>query len=225
MEMNSTSSLDSLASNGIINFDADAYIKGTKPRYVGNPFGSEGLPYDQPMMASPFYGVTPGAHLSGHPSTDAFVTRGEEKGNSHIPWNKILAGGIIASLIGYTGIRVKEFFTKNPNKKSEIVDTFNKCKDEVGKLVKGKDTAGNAKAETEVASSAEKPVEKTVEKAAETTKNGILATIKEKFASLKNKISHLPKKVKIGGGITIGLIGLYEIYKHFAGSQNYESHE
>lgn len=29
--------LDALASAGVINFDAPAYIKGTQPRYYGNP--------------------------------------------------------------------------------------------------------------------------------------------------------------------------------------------
>lgn len=77
------SSIDNLAANGILNFDADAYVKGTPARYVGKPPGySVDLPFDQPLM-SPF-GMYPGAMYSGpimagQPSADAFIAKKHEK--------------------------------------------------------------------------------------------------------------------------------------------------
>ena len=40
--------LDALASAGVINFDAPAYIKGTQPRYYGNP-AFETIPPELPQ--------------------------------------------------------------------------------------------------------------------------------------------------------------------------------
>lgn len=235
MEMNSTSSLDGLASNGVINFDADAYVKGTTPRYVGNPFGSQYLPFDQPIITSPnYYGIAPGANLSGHPSTDAFVSKGEGKEGHQLPWNKIIAGGIIGSLALFIASKAKNIFVKDTNKATKIGEVFNNCKDKVVNFFKDgettkkvkeaadavKDTTKEtAKEVTETVKDTIKEVTKdTTEKAAESTKKGL-------FSSIKDKISKLPKKAKIAGGIGIGLVVLYEAYKHITGAQNQEVHE
>jgi hypothetical protein len=101
-----TNSLDNLAANGIIDFDADSYVKGKAPRYVGDPDGYTGLPLDRPLMAEP-YGISPGAQLSGHPARDAFVNHGD-KHHGNPTWKKALAAVLIAGLAVFGGIKYKD---------------------------------------------------------------------------------------------------------------------
>lgn len=93
-------SLENLSSNGIVNFDADAYVNSGISRYAGNH--DEGyLPFDKPLLATPqYFGVYPGPHLSGHPDVDAFITHGKEPFRP--TWKQILAGigGLTAATIG-----------------------------------------------------------------------------------------------------------------------------
>lgn len=89
----------SLESNGIINFDADAYIKSgiAKPAHEEDAY----LPFDKPLLATPqVFGVYPGPHLSGHPDVDAFITHKKE--HAPLTWKQILAGigGLTAATIG-----------------------------------------------------------------------------------------------------------------------------
>lgn len=122
------SALDNLAANGIIDFDADSYIKGEPARYVGNPRGYVGLPLDRPILAEPrAYGVVPGAMLSGQPNDDAFVHKGEggheEKHGEHsnISWKKALTGSVFLGLAVFGGIKYRtqlvNFAKKIINKK------------------------------------------------------------------------------------------------------------
>lgn len=215
MEMNSSSSLDSLANYGVIDFDADAYIKGTKARYVGRPNGGEYLPLDQPLY-SPNYGIAPGAHLSGHPSQDAFVDRGETKRTS---WNGIFAGGIIAALAIFGGSKVKEIFTKNPDKVTEMTSLFQKCKDGVKKFFKNSESKA---VEESIKQKTSVVAETAATEAAKTSTNGAKKGI---IRSVLDKISGLPKKVKVAGGIGLGVFGLYEIYKHLTPPQIHNHQE
>ena len=121
-------SLDNLAANGIIDFDAESYIKGAPAKYVGNPTGYVGLPLDRPLLEPSYqgYGVTAGAQLSGHPSNDAFVNHEETK-SSGIPWKGILAGVTLGSLIIFAGVKCKKYVSKCFNKISEgFKKIFNK---------------------------------------------------------------------------------------------------
>src|SRR5574344_832156 len=70
-----TSMTDNLVSRGILNGDANAFVKGTAPRYGGNPFPKEYMPLDQPVLTpmTPGFGYSGGMYLPGQPLSDAFV--------------------------------------------------------------------------------------------------------------------------------------------------------
>lgn len=57
MSYGSYTSLDSLAANGIIDFDANSYITGAPPRYAGRLNNNNYLPYQQPLMSYDSYGM------------------------------------------------------------------------------------------------------------------------------------------------------------------------
>ncbi|MFA7659263.1 MAG: hypothetical protein WCY19_07500 [Candidatus Gastranaerophilaceae bacterium] len=99
-----TNSLDNLAKNGVINFDADSYIKGVPPRYVGDPDGYVGLPFEQPLPAMQGTG-----QLSGQPSKDAFVKHDEVK-TSATDWKKALMGVILAGLATFGVLKAGKIY-------------------------------------------------------------------------------------------------------------------
>ena len=107
------SSLDRLASEGIVNFDSEAFIKDTAPRYVGAPQLS--LPFEQPLYAYPPNQST-GPILPAQPKKDEFLNKPPKSGNP--AWKKILAGGIIAGLLALVGIKyggkLKNLFKRTP---------------------------------------------------------------------------------------------------------------
>lgn len=108
------SSLDQLASEGIVNFDSEAFIKGTTPRYVGAPH--MGLPFEQPLNTynpAPQHGAEQ-PQLAKQPHKDEFINKKEEH---KIPaWKKLLAGGLLAGVIAFVGIKygknIAGFFSK-----------------------------------------------------------------------------------------------------------------
>lgn len=59
MSHGSYTSLDSLAQNGIIDFDANSYLTGAPARYVGKPYSENYLPFQQPLMSLDSYGTMP----------------------------------------------------------------------------------------------------------------------------------------------------------------------
>lgn len=99
------SDLDYLAMAGVLDFDAAAYVQGTKPRYTGNPMNVPFVP-DMPQM-SPF-NVTP--------HTDEFINT-DKKDNEIVKnasWKKWLFGGTIAAALLYVIGRVAGFKIKMP---------------------------------------------------------------------------------------------------------------
>ncbi len=121
MVSNLPSALDNLASNGIINFDADAYVKGETPRYVGNP-GQACLPFEQPLPAFPQQGRVP--QIPEQPKKDEFVHKKEEKGNPS--WKKALAFVLVAGAAAFLGFRHREKlgkFAKNMWAKIKSIGT------------------------------------------------------------------------------------------------------
>lgn len=140
-------SLDNLATNGIIDFDAEAYVKGLPPRFIGRPERYVGLPGEMPLMAEPpTYGVYPGAHLSGHPRKDGFENHeGEEDRNPG--WKKalmtvLLSGLAIIGAVRYRG-KIAEIFNKkkaavtSPSFKQKVSDFFSNAKTKVVEFFKG----------------------------------------------------------------------------------------
>ncbi len=87
--------LDALASAGVISFDAPAYIRGTTPRYYGNP-SLETISDNLPSIKQ-------------QPTKDEF-----NNGTAvHNPtWKKLLFGGILAGGIILGGYKAKGIYKK-----------------------------------------------------------------------------------------------------------------
>lgn len=203
MDLSSSSSLDSLATTGVIDFDADAYVKGVKPRYVGNPNGAQYSPLDQPINSPANFGINGGAHLAGHPESDAFVKNYNEKkeneeGKKLPQWQTWLAGGLIATLALYIGSKIKKHIDKNPDFLKGIKTRLDNLKNDIKNLLNG----SNKKPEAKVEAKAEQATE---------TKKGLIAKLRENFMKL-------PKKGRIGIGVGAGLLGLYAIFKAKSGN-------
>ena len=110
--------LDNLAANGVIDFDAPAFLLGQKPRYIGNP-SIEGLPLESLSY------LPENIKLKDLPS-DCYEN--SKDGNLvHNPtWKKILFGGIAiaGAVLATMGIfklkgnwkNVKKGFSKLINK-------------------------------------------------------------------------------------------------------------
>lgn len=187
--MVSNSSLDLLASNGIIDFDANAFVKGTPPKFFGTPNNQNGVQA---------YGVTPGAKLNSEPVQDAFVKREKE----HTPpnWLSLLTGSIV-SVLGVFGIvKAKNFFDNIKAKGatasngstslfSIIKGNLTKIKDNITSFVKPKNAPNN----TGNASNATTTVKAVAEKVGFWAKHPKL------------------KVTGVGALAALGLYGLYEV--------------
>lgn len=183
-----SNSLDNLASNGIINFDADAFVRGTEPRYAGKPGPTPQLPLDQPIMDydPKSYGVNAGSKLHGEPANDAFIRHGESSSHK-TNWVKTLLLAAAAAL-GLSAC-AKAFAGKKAVKKGKekVNGFFAGLKDKLPSWAKPKDKA------------AEEAAKKAAEEAEAAKKVGFLKKI--------------PKWAKYTGGTLAGLFGLYEAYK------------
>lgn len=104
MVSNLPSALDNLAANGVINFDADAYIQGKPPRYVGEP--KLYLPFEQPLCGCPCQ--CQGARLPQQPSHDAFINNHQEKSEGPADWKKAATAVLIAGLVVLLGVKYKD---------------------------------------------------------------------------------------------------------------------
>ena len=109
MVSNLPSALDNLAANGVINFDADAYIQGKPARYVGEPKAY--LPFDQPLN------VYQGGPLSGQPAHDTFVNQ-LDKPAGPADWKQAATAVLLAGLAVFVGVKYKDkivsLFKKKP---------------------------------------------------------------------------------------------------------------
>ena len=188
--------LDALAANGIIEFDADSYVRGKPPRYVGDPDGYVGLPFERPLPATNEYGIMPGPKLHGEPSVDAFISREHTEKPSN--WKGFLFGAFVATL-GALGLykfgeKLKGWISKKPpvNQAPPVINT------------------------TQQATNAAQPVENTAKKS-------FVQKVKDGFKDLKGKFSKLPKWAKGTTYAAGGLAGLYIIYKMFFGGGNQEA--
>lgn len=118
--------VDNLAANGIIDFDADAFIKGTAPRYVGAP--KTYLPFEEPLPAhhQPAHGE--GAPQIHHqPKHDEFVHGEKDSG-----WKKALVAGSLLALVAAVGYR----FKSNP-RVAKVVDSIKPATEKTTGFFKG----------------------------------------------------------------------------------------
>lgn len=111
------SSLDSLASSGVVDFDPEAYIKGTTPRYVGSP--RYYLPFEQPLPA-----FQPPAHLPANMKPHEQPKHDEFKHQSDAPiWKKVVTGGLVAGLLAFGIYKAREFSKNGGESFKKMCDT------------------------------------------------------------------------------------------------------
>lgn len=146
------SSLDNLVANGVLNFDADAYVRGEAPRYYGNPFGSQAMPFDQPITpypyASPYYGGGYAPVMAPQPSVDAYINRHEHSSTNSL--KELLGYTFVGGLIIYgihklnkLGGFFKDKFDKIFTKKSSEPKKAEPVKPEGANAASGKNAAEN----------------------------------------------------------------------------------
>ena len=196
--------LYNLAANDIINFDADAYVKGLPPRFVGNPAGYVGLPFEQPL---PGYGIYPGQHLAGAPARDAFVNHNKAK--EPLNWKEALLGTILGGVSILGGLKIAKAIKNAKAKKLAKAQASQTT-----------GTAANAAASTATAT-ATATAANTAQAAPKIKKSAKIGKfIKDTFSKGKNWFSNLPKGGKIAVGAGGALAGLFIIFKIFSGKNN-----
>lgn len=107
MSSNWVNALDACAAAGIIDYDAPAFLTGTKPRYAGHP-ELEKLPIKNDFL------LLPGIKMNGIPAFDTY-TNSEDKPMINNPtWKKILFGVIAAAGAVTAAIAIKTGKLKLP---------------------------------------------------------------------------------------------------------------
>ncbi len=94
MSSNWVLALDSLASNGVIDFDAPAYLLDKPARYVGNP-PMERLPNELSLLPE-------GTTIKQQPQKDSFNNPDNNNMVQNPAWKKWALGAILTTLIGGT---------------------------------------------------------------------------------------------------------------------------
>lgn len=181
-------SLEMLTNNGIIGFDAEAYVNGTSPKKT------------DAFVTPEAFGIKPGEKLNGGPSSDAFVSYEDNGINS--PKGRLIAGSILGALLLALGLKVKSLFNvKYPKilrnragsevagKTAKKENIFKRAKDKITSWVKSDKT-------TEV-----------VGKTKETTSKAT--------GKVKEFLKKMPQWSKYTIAGAIGLLGLYGAYTMF----------
>lgn len=230
-----SNSLDSLAVNGIINFDADAFIKGTPPRYAGSPEEPLYLPFDKPIpdVFESHGKVGHGKNASEGESDNPFISKIHGNNNSSSFKNFLmiaLVGGVGAYLIA----KRKSLSSQYKNIKGKTENFFANCKEKMTSTFKSKPktktvtppvSATSATAATVAASST------TATATAATT--GTTAAAKEEAKGIKGFLSkfkalkwgNMPKWGKITTLSSAGLLTLYGAYRIFGAKPQAEAEQ
>lgn len=195
-------SLDSLATNGIINFDPDAYIKSGAARFEGENENEKYLPFDKPLLATPqMYGMPYGTH--GESENDAFISHKKEHHSKH-NWKGIITLAIIGGLGIFTGAKIKSLFNKKPKVNTPVKTLRTK----VGEFFEHIASWFKAEGKKEVKDVAQKAPQKAPDKVVE-------KEVGKAAEKSKGVFKKLPKWTKVTGGIAAGLLGLFAVYKAF----------
>lgn len=245
-------SLDNLAANGVIDFDAEAYVKGLPPRFIGHQENYIGLPGEMPLMAEPpIHGVYPGAHLSGHPAKDGFEHHKDE--NDNPSWKKalmtvLLTGLAVVGAVRYRG-KIVELFNKkkaavtSPSFKQKVSDFFSNAKTKIVEFFKGPSKPANAPAApAKPATPAPQPATPAATPAASTTATTATTATTTPATNAtpqaptstpanaakpakKGTWANIPNWAKYSGIGAATLLGLYSIYKALSGGREQAPHE
>lgn len=125
MSSNWMGNLDMLAQEGVINFDAPAFVMGTKPRYVGNPRLSQMQPFPGPIPEAPLINQP-------QPLVDEFQ---KQDNNNHVKnptWKKVLFGLVAAGTLIFAGYKFKK--TLIPYAKKACTNISDFCKNSWNKF-------------------------------------------------------------------------------------------
>lgn len=215
------SSLDVLASNGIINFDADAYVKGTTPRFAGSPGSENYLPGEAPLTApissSGFNPYMQGSvpKLNSEPPVDAFVKRKPEKEKKEKEIEKIsekeierpkisglatiITVGLAGALALLGGSKLASFIKNKTKVKSNTAKTGNNEAAKDGGKVKNFFTRQKDRVTSWFKS-----------------KNNI----EEATKNISEKAKGAPKWLKASGIALASLLGLFGLYKFVSGHKH-----
>lgn len=215
--------IEGLATNGIVHFDPDAYIRDGASQYVSEQ--DMYLPFDRPLYATPYPAYAVPVMRPEQPHKDVYIRH--EK-HSSFSWGTALISAIvggIATFLGYELLKDKDNKTISSaasEVKSDIVTGAKNAGVKVKEKAKGffasaKDFVVNCK--DKVVSwfkgkKAESSVDKVVNEAAKNSNNVQTGFFKTRF-----------RKTKIGLGIAAGLGVLYLVYKSFVGKSNHSSKE
>lgn len=110
MYSNWVSDLDMLASSGVINFDAPAYLLDQPARYVGNP-NFESLPMTNPSL------LPEGTKMKDQPKSDGF-NNADKNLIQNPSWKKWTFGAIAAAAVAGGIYAVSKGKIKIPNFKN-----------------------------------------------------------------------------------------------------------
>lgn len=199
--------LEGLATNGIVHFDPNAYIREGASQYIAEQDAY--LPFDRPLYATPYPGMNypPPVVMHEQPHRDVYV-RHEKHSSS---WGTAIIGalaGALALFAGYELFKDKEYHITGGQVKEkaqglweDTKDLAKGAKDKIGSFFKGK--------------KGESVVDKVVVEAAKGVSKVQNGFFKTRF-----------RKTKIGIGIAAGLGVVYLGYKFITGrSHKAASHE
>lgn len=226
-----SNSLDSLAANGIINFDADAFIKGTPPRYVGSPEEPLYLPFDKPLpdMFESHGKVGHGQNAGEGEGNNPFLSK--VHGTNNVSSLKeflmiALVGGVGAFLIA----KRKSLAGHCKNIKGKTENFFTSCKEKITSPFKSKPKAVTASVSAAAAAPAVTAATTATTATAATT--GTTAAAKEAkgikgfFSKIKAlRWGNMPKWGKITTVSSVGLIALYGAYRIFGAKPQAEAEQ
>lgn len=193
------SSMDSLAANGIINFDPDAYVMNGVSRAMAEE--DSGLPFEKPLYADPYVPYRVAYIRPEQPHRDVYVRHEKNEG---ISWKSILLGLLAGGGITYAGFKILE--NNDEKVQTKLTGTtakkdgktfWVKCKESI-KQTKD-DFVGWIKKKR-----AGSEIEKAVNEAAKNPAKELKGFFKRFY------------KTKIALIAGAGLVGLYAIYKAFA---------
>lgn len=198
------SSLDNLAANGIINYDADAYIKGTPARYVGSPRMNQYPPFEQPLMV-----YEPGVQafnpqMPRQPHQDEYTP----KKHTSVNWRNTLLATILGGLGIYGGIKLTKFVNKFRNKKFL----------NIGKTPTPAPTPATNAAASTATNAATQTAGNTQ------TSSGKGKWFKDLYKKASDGFAKLPKWGKIATVSLAALTGLYGLYKATTPTNQNQSH-
>lgn len=192
--------LESLSNNGIINFDADAYIKGLPARFVGGPEDNDRyLPFDRPIndVYQPQIHGGEGGNREG--KSDAFCSR-HPKSKEHSSLRDFLIVGVLGGIGVFLLAKRKSISENSQGFKEKAGGFFHNVKDKVVALFKQTPKAVNSTVTTPAVSNTAKDTSK-------------VSKIKEFFS--KFKWSTMPKWGKattIGAGAVAVIYGAHKFF-------------